>query len=47
MGVVAASTAYISVSLAVWELVGGILSADEIFLLLLLIMWRDRELIIG
>lgn len=33
VGVVAASRAYISVSLAVWELVGGILSTDGIFLL--------------
>lgn len=45
MGVVAAARAYISVSLAVWELVGGILSVDGIFLLRLLIMQRDRELI--
>ena len=37
--------AYISVSLAVWELVEGILSADGIFLLRLLIMRCDRELI--
>lgn len=45
MEVVAAARAYISASLAVWELVGGILSVDGIFLLRLLIMQRDRELI--
>lgn len=47
MGVAAGSKAYISVSVAVWELVGGILSVHGIFLLPLLIMQRDRELIMG